>query len=85
VSQFRDISAIKLLASNVRKYRIAKDLSQEALANFAGIEYSQVSRIERGLLNTSISVVFALAKALEIEPGKLLELSVTDTGKPKSD
>lgn len=71
--QLRDISAIAILASNVRKYRIAKNLSQEALANIAGIEYSQVSRIERGLLNTSISVVFALAKALEIEPSKLLE------------
>jgi len=73
VSQLRDVSAIAILASNVRKYRIAKNLSQEALANLAGMEYSQVSRIERGLLNTSISVVFALAKALEIEPGKLLE------------
>lgn len=73
MSQLRDISAINILASNVRKYRIGKDLSQEALANLAGIEYSQVSRIERGLLNTSISVVFALAKALEIEPSKLLE------------
>jgi transcriptional regulator with XRE-family HTH domain len=72
VSQLRDISAINILASNVRRYRIAKNLSQEALANHAGIEYSQVSRIERGLLNTSISVVFALAKALEIKPSQLL-------------
>lgn len=71
--QLRDISAITILAKNVRKYRIAKNLSQEALANLAGIEYSQVSRIERGLLNTSISVIFALGKALEIEPYKLLE------------
>jgi len=73
VPQLRDISAIGILAKNVRKYRIAKNLSQEALANLAGIEYSQVSRIERGLLNTSISVIFALGKALEIEPYKLLE------------
>jgi len=73
VPQLRDISAISILASNVRKYRIAKNLSQEALANLAGIEYSQVSRIERGLLNTSISVIFALAKALELTPTKLIE------------
>ncbi|HEY5327202.1 MAG TPA: helix-turn-helix transcriptional regulator [Mucilaginibacter sp.] len=71
--QLRDISAISILAGNVRKYRIAKNLSQEALANLAGIEYSQVSRIERGLLNTSISVVFALANALNIKPTQLLE------------
>ena len=73
MSQLRDISAIIILAANVRKYRLAKNLSQEALANLAGIEYSQVSRIERGLLNTSISVVFALAKALEIKPSQLLD------------
>lgn len=71
--QLRDESAINLLATNVRKYRLAKNISQESLANLAAIEYSQVSRIERGLLNTSISVVFALAKALEMEPAKLLE------------
>ena len=71
--QLRDISAITILSSNVRKYRIAKNLSQEALANMAGIEYSQVSRLERGLLNTSVSVIFALARALEIAPSKLLE------------
>jgi transcriptional regulator with XRE-family HTH domain len=73
VPQLRDITAIQLLAKNVRKCRIAKSLSQEALANLAGIEYSQVSRIERGLLNTSVSVIFALAKALELKPSVLLE------------
>ena len=71
--QLRDISAITILAGNVRKYRHAKNLSQEALANMAGIEYSQVSRLERGLLNTSVSVIFAIARALDIEPSKLLE------------
>ncbi|MES2378121.1 MAG: helix-turn-helix transcriptional regulator [Bacteroidota bacterium] len=71
--QLRDPFAIATLAENVRKHRIAKDLSQEALANFAGIEYSQVSRIERGIINTSVSVIFALAKALDITPSQLLE------------
>ncbi|GAB2986181.1 hypothetical protein GCM10027049_26720 [Mucilaginibacter puniceus] len=71
--QLRNQTAINTLALNLRKYRTAKNLSQEALANAAGMEYSQVSRIERGLLNTSISVVFALAKALDIKPGMLLE------------
>ncbi len=72
MTQLRDISAITIVASNVRKYRIAKNLSQEALANIAGIEYSQISRLERGLLNTSISVVFAVAKAFDISPETLV-------------
>jgi transcriptional regulator with XRE-family HTH domain len=74
VVQLRDTSAMTILAHNVRKYRDAKKLSQEALANLAGVERSQVSRIERGILNTSVSVIFTLARALEIEPGKLLEV-----------
>lgn len=71
-SQLRDNDAIALLAKNVRRYRIAKNLSQEALANMIGIEYSQISRIERGLINTSISVIFAVAKALDISPSELI-------------
>jgi transcriptional regulator with XRE-family HTH domain len=73
VPQFRDINAIRILAKNVRKYRIAKNLSQEALANIAGMEYSQISRLERCLLNTSVSVIFAIAAALKINPEKLIE------------
>ncbi len=71
--QHRDIKAIGILAKNVRKYRTEKDMTMEVLANTTGIEYSQISRIERGLINTSVSVIFSIAKALEIEPSKLLE------------
>lgn len=71
--QLRDISAITTLAKNVRKYRTEKNMTMEVLANLVGVEYSQVSRIERGVINTSVSVIFAIAKALDIEPSKLLE------------
>lgn len=71
--QFRDKSAIAILAKNVRKFRIDKDLTIEELANEAGIEYSQISRIERGLINTSVSVIFTIGKALDIKPSQLLE------------
>jgi transcriptional regulator with XRE-family HTH domain len=75
VSQLRDPIAIKTLADNVKMQRIARNLSQEALANLAGIEYSQVSRIERGVINTSVSVIFALAQAMSIQPSQLLDIS----------
>jgi transcriptional regulator with XRE-family HTH domain len=72
VPQLRDPVAIKILADNVKHYRIKLGITQEALANMADIEYSQVSRIERGVINTSVSVIFALAKALAIPPSELL-------------
>lgn len=73
MQQLRDISAITILGNNVRKYRTEKNITMEALANMANIEYSQISRIERGLINTSISVIFAIAQALDIKPSQLLE------------
>ena len=64
---------IKRFGKWVRQIRIAKNISQENLAYEAEIEYSQVSRIERGIINTSISQVFAIAKALNIEPWVLFK------------
>lgn len=72
MKQVRSMAAIELLAGNVKLYREGRHLSQEALANIAEIEYSQVSRIERSLLNTSVSVIFILATALNIKPSQLL-------------
>lgn len=43
-------------------------LSQEDLANDADIPLSQVGRIERGEVNTTISTVYALSKALNVNP-----------------
>jgi len=36
------------------------------LALQADMEYSQLSKIERGVINTTISTVFALSEALDI-------------------
>ncbi|MBO9703672.1 MAG: helix-turn-helix transcriptional regulator [Sporocytophaga sp.] len=41
-------------------------MTLETLAALSEIEYSQVSRIERGVINTSLSNVFVLAEALEV-------------------
>ena len=38
----------------IRELRINKKMSIEALANQTGIGYSQLSRIERGKINTSL-------------------------------
>jgi len=69
----RNETAIATLALNIRKYRLAKALTIEELANLMEVDYSQISRIERGTINPSISVIFDIAAALEIEPSLLLE------------
>ena len=63
---------ISAFGKNLRKIRLAKGISQEDLADKADLTLSQVGRIERGVINTSISMVYSLATALEIEPHELL-------------
>ncbi|WP_461485021.1 helix-turn-helix domain-containing protein [Pedobacter sp.] len=50
-----------------------KKLTMEQLSNRANIEYCQFSRIERGIINTSISVIFAIAHALQVDPTELIQ------------
>jgi transcriptional regulator with XRE-family HTH domain len=61
-----------LLEFRPKRYRLDRNLSQEALANIGGIEFSQVSRVERGIINTGVSVTFALLRHLKLNPGSYL-------------
>ena len=54
----------KLVAWNLRRLRVARALSQEALAVDAGIDRSFVGRIERGIENPTVETLDRLAAAL---------------------
>ncbi len=57
---------LKKFGNNLRNIRKKKGMTQEQLANDLGIEISQISRIERGILNTSINNVFNISKVLDV-------------------
>jgi transcriptional regulator with XRE-family HTH domain len=48
-------------------------LSQEALAHESGVDRTYVSSIERAERSVSIDIVAWIAKALAVEPWKLLK------------
>lgn len=56
----------------VKELRIATGLSQEAFADRCGFARSYMSRIERGGSNASLDAIEVLAKALSVEPWRLL-------------
>ena len=56
-----------LFGENLRKIRKSKKMSMEQLAHQSNTEYSQISRIEKGQINTSISTAKILADSLGIE------------------
>ena len=69
----RNETAIAVLANNIRKYRQLRNLTIQELAFQLDADYSQVGRMERGKVNFSVSLIFDLADALDIQPGQLLE------------
>lgn len=63
------------LGQNVRALRTELGLTQEDLAFEADLHRTYVSGIERGVRNPTVIIVAILAKALKVEPARLLEKS----------
>jgi len=63
---------LKLLGKNVKKCRLANNLSQEELAKKAGLHRTYIGGIERGERNVSLLNIEKIAKALKIKVIKLL-------------
>lgn len=61
------------LASNLRRLRLQRELSQEAFADEAGLHRTYISDLERGARNPTIEVVDRIAKALGVSNGDLLD------------
>jgi transcriptional regulator with XRE-family HTH domain len=57
---------VQKVGHSIRNIREERNLTLEKLALEAGIEYSQLSRIEKGKINTSIYSTYTIAKALGI-------------------
>lgn len=65
----------KAFGSNLRRIREQKKLGMREFALNAEMEYSHLSKIERGVTNPTISTVLALAVALEVTPQELFNFS----------
>jgi transcriptional regulator with XRE-family HTH domain len=66
----------KAFGAQLRKLREEKGISMRQLALQADMEYSQLSKIERGVINTTISTVHALADALDIPERDFFDFKV---------
>jgi transcriptional regulator with XRE-family HTH domain len=57
---------------HVRETRISRGMTIEALAQDAGLSYSYLGEIERGLRNPTLAVIEGLAASLAVQPHTLL-------------
>ena len=67
-----------IFAKNLRKLRLAKNLSQEDLADLANLHRTYVGSVERGERNISIDNMEQLAKALDCTISELLTEETKD-------
>ncbi|WP_315774689.1 MULTISPECIES: helix-turn-helix transcriptional regulator [unclassified Bradyrhizobium] len=72
-----------LLAWNLRRWRVRRELSQEQLAVDADVNRTYVSGVERGVENPTIELLERLAKALSIELADLFAKPAPKERPPK--
>lgn len=68
----------KKLGMRVRQQRVLCQLTQEQLAEKAGVSNSFIGHIERGEKKASVETVVALCNAMSISPSVLLQDSLSD-------
>ena len=61
------------IAQALVKYRRVAQLSQEELADRAGIHRTYVSQIERGLKMPTLAILFKISAALGVKPSDIVQ------------
>jgi transcriptional regulator with XRE-family HTH domain len=67
---------LKAIGLRIRELRKQKKLSQEELSYKSELMLSQIGRIERGETNPTISTLYVLAEALEVELKDLVDVNI---------
>jgi len=62
-----DIPIHLLVPSLIRRIRLAKQYSQEDLANLSGLDRTYISGVERGVRNVTLKSLSTILKALELD------------------
>jgi transcriptional regulator with XRE-family HTH domain len=64
----------KVVGNNIRLIRISQKMSIDTLAIKADMDYTQLSRIELGKINTSIYQIYKISKTLQVSIEELVKL-----------
>lgn len=74
----------KLFGRRLRELRLARGLSQEALAHEADLDRTYISSCERGKRNISLENLYRLSVALGIKPEDLVKQPRQTPDRPRS-
>ena len=68
----------EVFATNLRRIRNERCISQDDLAYEAGVSRSYLSQLEKGVFYASLKIIGTLASALNVAPAEFLKLPKTD-------
>jgi transcriptional regulator with XRE-family HTH domain len=77
------MNARELVAWNVRRIRVLRGISSETLAAESGVDRSYLSRVERGVANSSIDLLERIARALGVEMAELFAVPEPHEERPE--
>jgi transcriptional regulator with XRE-family HTH domain len=69
------MNLIEVMATNVRRARHAGKMTQEELADRAGLSARYLGSIERANVSATITVLERLARALDVDPCELIRVT----------
>ena len=67
-----ELQMLRRIGANVKAARVRADLTQECLAEIAGVHWQTVSHVENGKFPASVLTFLRLSQALEVGPDVLL-------------
>lgn len=70
-----------LFGKIIEKHRIEQNLSYRQLAQRCDIDHSNISKIEKGEINITLSTILELSKGLKLQPKQLFDFKI-DLDKP---
>jgi transcriptional regulator with XRE-family HTH domain len=75
----------QLFATNLRRLRHERKVSQEQLANDAGVDRAYLSRVERAVTYVGLEIIGKLAAILEVDPAEFFRRPTRSGARRKAD
>ncbi|KIU50789.1 MULTISPECIES: helix-turn-helix transcriptional regulator [Bradyrhizobium] len=75
----------QLFATNLRRIRHSRKLSQEQLAHDAGVDRAYMSRVERAVTWVGLEIIGKLADVLEVDPVEFFRRPSRPTPRKKAE
>jgi transcriptional regulator with XRE-family HTH domain len=75
----------QLFATNLRRIRHERKISQEQLAHDAGVDRAYLSRVERAVTYVGLEIIGKLAAVLEVDPAEFFRRPSRPGSRRKAD